>query len=116
MSAQEEGHDMAWFRRKPRDEIDTTPEVGTPRDQTVRDLIRFFDARGTSPADAIRFSAFFAGFAAANEASDRGIDNTDAEARCPIRSAHEAVDEGVAAVRAALGSELGRTLRAHRLV
>jgi len=108
---------MAWFGRKtPEPEVETAPEVLSVRDQTVRDLMRFFLERGTSVPDAIRYSAFFVGFAVANLASIKGAATNDSDRQRLVKMAHDAIDEGMGAVSAALDSEIGRTLRAHRYI
>ncbi len=108
---------MARFaEKKPGFEGQPAAEFLTSRDQTVQDLMRFFVARGTPVSDAIRYGAFFVGFAVASLASAEGMAGNDAELQRLAKSAHDAVDEGMGAVRAALDSEIGRILRAHRLI
>jgi hypothetical protein len=111
---------MAWFAKKQPDisdiENQTAPEVLPIRELTTRDLMRFFLARGTSAPDAIRYSAFFVGFAAANLMSVKGMAETDSEAQQLMKLAHDAIDEGMGTVRAARDSEIGRTLREHKLI
>jgi len=108
---------MAWFGRKtPEPEVEAAPEVLTVRDQTVRDLMRFFLERGTLVPDAIRYSAFFVGFAVANLVSVKGTSVNDADRERLVKMAHDAIDEGMGAVGAALDSEIGKTLRAHRYI
>ena|SRR5215472_6067263 len=108
---------MAWFVKKaPEPEVEAAPEVLTVRDQTVRDLMRFFLERGTSVPDAIRYSGFFVGFAAANLVSVKGAAGSDTDRQRLVQMAHDAIDEGMGAVNAALESEIGKTLRAHRYI
>jgi len=108
---------MAWFSRKtPEPEVEAAPEVLSVRDQAVRDLMRFFLERGTSVPDAIRHSAFFVGFAVANLVSIKGATANDSDRQRLVKMAHDAIDEGMGAVSAALDSEIGRTLRAHRYI
>ncbi len=108
---------MAWFVKKtPEPEVETAPEVLGVRDQTVRDLMRFFLERGTSVPDAIRYSGFFVGFAIANLVSVKGPAVNDSDRQRLVQMAHDAIDEGMSAVGAALDSEIGKTLRAHRYI
>jgi len=108
---------MAWFAKKepvnPDPETQATPEVLPIREQAIRDLMRFFQERGTSVPDAIRYSALFVGFAVANLMSVKGMAETDSEAQQLMKLAHDAIDEGMGAVRAARDSEVGRTLSEH---
>jgi hypothetical protein len=78
--------------------------------------MRFFHERETSIPDAIHYSAFFVGFAVASLVSAKGIAETDSEAQQLLQSAYDAINEGVRAVRAALGSEIGTALKAHKLI
>lgn len=114
------GAAVAWFAKKepadPDAEIQTPPEVLPIREQAIRDLMRFFRERGTSVPDAIRYSALFVGFAVANLMSVKGMAETDSEAQQLMRLAHDAIDEGMGAVRAARDSEIGRTLRDHKYI
>jgi len=109
---------MLWPARKKTSIVDsavqTTPEVVTPRDQAVRDLMSFFRGRGTSVPDAIQYSAFFIGFAVANFVSAKGTAETDPETQQLLKLAHDAIDEGLGAVRTALESDVGRALRANK--
>lgn len=109
---------MTWFVKKtPEPEVEAAaPEVLTARDQTVRDLMRFFRERGTSVPDAIRYSGFFVGFAVANLVSVKGATANDPDRQRLVQMAHDAIDEGMRAVGAALDSEVGKTLRAHRYI
>lgn len=116
-SSDSEGAEMAWFGKKTREpDVDTAPEVLTVRDQTVRDLMRFFLERGTSVPDAIRYSAFFVGFAVAHLASIKGAAADDSDRRRLVQMAQDAMEEGMSAVGAALDSEIGKILRAHQYI
>src|SRR5579859_7479635 len=85
MTSQSKGAAMAWFAKKepvnPDSEIQTTPEALPLREQAIRDLMRFFQERGTSVPDAVRYSALFVGFAVANLMSVKGVAETDSEAQ-----------------------------------
>lgn len=111
---------MTWFTRKRADvsrgDVQPTPDVVSPRDLTTQDLMRFFRERGTSVPDAVRYSAFFAGFAAASLVSATDAMETDAEAQRLLKSARDAIDEGFGAVRAALDSDVGKTLKSHKFI
>jgi hypothetical protein len=112
------GAAMAWFAKKepvnPDSEIQTTAEVLPQREQAIRDLMRFFQERGTSVPDAI--SALFVGFAVANLMSVKGMAEADSEAQQLMKLARDAIDESIGAVRAARDSEIGRTLSEHRYI
>ena len=111
---------MPWFTKKepanPDAEIQAAPEVLPMREQAIGDLMRFFQERGTSVPDAIRYSALFVGFAVANLMSAKGMAETDPEAQQLMKLAHDAIEEGMGAVRAARDSEIGRTLSEHRYI
>jgi S-methylmethionine-dependent homocysteine/selenocysteine methylase len=120
MTSQSKGAAMAWFAKKEPvntdSEIQATAEVLPQREQAIRDLMRFFQERGTSVPDAVRYSALFVGFAVANLMSVKGMAEADSEAQQLMKLARDAIDEGIGAVRAARDSEIGRTLSEHRYI
>lgn len=93
-----------------------TREALSPRDQTARDLMRFFRERNVSASDAIHYSAFFVGFAAASLMSANGVTDTEPDGQRMLASVREAIDEGLTAVREAVDSDVGRTLKAHKYI
>lgn len=100
----------------PDDSVAKARDTLSPRDQTARDLMRFFRERNVSVPDAIQYSAFFVGFAAASLMSANGMTDADPDGQRMLASVREAVDEGVAAVRGAVASDVGRTLKAHKYI
>lgn len=93
-----------------------TRQILSPREQTARDLMRFFRERNVPALDAIHYSAFFAGFAAANLMSANGVTDAEPEGQQILASLREAIDEGLTAVRRAIDSDVGRTLKAHKYI
>ncbi|HKX18869.1 MAG TPA: hypothetical protein VJT33_12730 [bacterium] len=67
-------------------------------------------------SDAIHYSAFFAGFAAASLMSANGVTDAEPEGQRIVASVREAIDEGLTAVRQAVDSDVGRTLKAHKYI
>ena len=93
-----------------------TRDALSPREQTARDLMRFFLERNVSASDAIHHSAFFVGFAAASLMSANGVTDAEPEGQRMLSSVREAIDEGLTAVRRAVNSDVGRTLKAHKYI
>src|SRR5690242_4778967 len=93
MTSKSKGAAMAWFAKKepvnPDGEIQTIAEVLPQREQAIRDLMRFFQERGTSVPDAVRYSALFVGFAVANLMSVKGMAEADSEAQQLMKLARD---------------------------
>lgn len=103
-------------RSSASDDGGNTRQALSPREQTARDLMRFFRERNVPASDAIHYSAFFAGFAAANLMSANGVTDAEPEGQQILASLREAIDEGLTAVRQAVDSDVGRTLKAHKYI
>lgn len=91
-------------------------EALSPREQTARDLMRFFRERKVSVSDAIQYSAFFVGFAAASLMSANGVKDAEPDGQQMLASVRKAIDDGLTAVRRAVDSDVGRTLKAHKYI